>query len=172
MLQSIKRAHRLNSAHPKLHSCLVRFCGVLNQNKDTLDPVVKEVIEQEKVMLLKSKDAAQLNRDYLDTYCNSLEAVLEGARMLYYLNPKMQSTALGLVTNLDNKYQDVNITTCDSVLKSLKKGDFGQCDSQVEEFMNKCQVLFPHAGNFRSPSSPLVCESNHVPPDQDNYSSN
>ena len=124
------------------------------------------------VVLFKNKDAAQLNREYLDTYCNSLEAVLEGAKMLYYLNSKLQSIALGLVTNIDNKYQDVNIKTCKNVLKSLKRGDFGPCDTEIEQFMSKCQVLFPHAVDFRSPGSIMHCESNHIPPDPDNYSSN
>lgn len=108
MLQSLKRANRLDCDNPKLHSCLVRFYGVLNKNKD-LDSTVKEVIEQEIIVLFKNRDAIQLNKEYLDVYCNSLEAALEGARMLHYLNPKLQNSALALVTNLDNKYQDVNI---------------------------------------------------------------
>lgn len=40
---------------------------------------------------------------------NRLEATLEGARSLYYLDPKSLNTALSLVTSLDNKFVDVNI---------------------------------------------------------------
>ncbi|KAB0796534.1 hypothetical protein PPYR_10595 [Photinus pyralis] len=172
MLQSLKRAHKLDAINPKLHSCLVRFHEFLTKNKATLDETITEVIESEKGVLFKNKDVVLLNREYLDTYGNSLEAVLEGAKMLYYLNSKLQSTALGLVTNIDNKYQDVNIKTCKNVLKSLKNGDFGPCDTEIEQFMTSCQVLFPHAIDFRSPSSIVHCESNHIPPDPDNYSSN
>lgn len=109
MLQSIKRAHKLDPNNPKLHSCLIRFYGVINQSKEGWDAALEEVVKQEVKVLIKNKDAKQLNKDFLEVHSNSLESVLEGAKMLYYLDMKEQAKALSLVTNLDNKYKDVNI---------------------------------------------------------------
>lgn len=110
MLQSIKRAHNLDPNNAKLHTCLIRFYDAINQSKKDWEPAVKEVVEKEVTVLFNNKDAKQLNKEFLEKYSNSLEAVLEGAKMLYYLDPKNQSTALSLVTNLDTKkYHDINI---------------------------------------------------------------
>lgn len=109
MLQSIKRAYKLDSNHPKLHSCLIRFYEFINQSKDCWDPAVEEVVRKEVKVLLKDKDAKQLNKEFLERHSKSLEHVLEGAKMMYYLDPKNQSDALNLVINFDNNYCDINI---------------------------------------------------------------
>lgn len=110
MLQSIKRAYKLDPINPKLHSCLIRFYAHVNQSKENWDPAVEEVVKSEVKSLFNDKDAKQLNKEYLESYSNSLECILEGAKMLYHLDIKEQANALKLVTNLDNKYKDVNIT--------------------------------------------------------------
>lgn len=110
MLQSIKRAHKLDPLNPKLHTCLIRFCDVINNSKDTWESSVEQVVTKEVETFLCGKDANQLNKEYLESNKDSLESVLEGAKMLYYLDLKNQNTALDLITNLDNKFKDVNIT--------------------------------------------------------------
>lgn len=109
MLQSIKRAYKLNPTHPKLHSCLIRFSEVINRNKDNWDPIILEVINQEMEPLFKGKDAGQMNKEFLELNSNRLEASLEAAKMMYYLDPKSLSNALSLVTSLDNKFVDINL---------------------------------------------------------------
>lgn len=109
MLQCIKRAYKLDRNNPKLHSCLIRFYEFVNQSKDSWDSAVEEVVKNEVKCLFNDKEAKQLNKDYLETFSNSLESILEGAKMLYHLDNKEQARALSLVTNLDNKYKDVNI---------------------------------------------------------------
>lgn len=109
MLQSIKRAYKLDPNNPKLHSCLIRFYAHVNQSKDKWESAVEEVVKSEVKNLFNDKDAKQLNKEYLEKYSNSLECNLEGAKMYYHLDNKEQATALKLVTNLDNKYKDVNI---------------------------------------------------------------
>lgn len=108
MLQSIKRAYKLHPDHPKLHSCLIRFSEVINRNKGNWDPIILEVVNQEVAPFFKGKDAAQMNKEFLEMNSNRLDATLEGAKMMYYLDPKSLSTALSLVTSLDNKFVDVN----------------------------------------------------------------
>lgn len=109
MLQSIKRAYKLDANHPKLHSCLIRFYEFISQSKDGWDPAVDEVVKQEIKVLFEEKDAKQLNKDFLKRHSKSLEHVQEAAKMMYYLDPKNQSDAINLVINFDNNYCDVNI---------------------------------------------------------------
>ena len=109
MLQSIKRAHKLNPEDAKLHTCLIRFYEVMQKNKEGWDPVIEEVIAKETEVLFGGKNADELNTGFLQRNSNMLEATLEGARMLYYLDPKNKSSAVSLVTNVDNKFVDVNI---------------------------------------------------------------
>lgn len=47
MLQSIKRAFRLDSSHHHLHDCLVRFQCWLDDNLASLNPAVAAVINKE-----------------------------------------------------------------------------------------------------------------------------
>lgn len=110
MLQSLKRVHKLSPKNPKLHSCLIRFYEVFNQNKGSWDPSVEQVLKQEVKLLFNGKNAEQLNKEFLDNNSFSLEAVLECCRMMYYLDDHTQKAAISLVTSLDdNKYQDINL---------------------------------------------------------------
>lgn len=81
----------------------------MNQNKVELDPAVAEVLKKQSETLFSAKEAKQLNNDFLDKNSSSMQAVLEGAKMVYFLDPKNQKTALNLICSLDNKFKDVNI---------------------------------------------------------------
>lgn len=109
MLQSLKRAHKIDPQNPRLHTCLVRFNEGLSQCRDGLDPVVKEVLDREVPALLCSKGSHQLNSEYLEAHSNRLEAVLEAAKIMYWLDQATQSTAISLVTKLDNNFRDLFI---------------------------------------------------------------
>lgn len=113
MLQSIKRARRVGASHPKLHSCLIRFYGwVADKRKDNeLPQAVRFVLDRE---LPEGVDAAELNNSYLENSAGSLAAVLEGAKMLYHLNPADQRTALNLVvkTSKDPATTDADAKVC------------------------------------------------------------
>lgn len=109
MLQSLKRAHKVDPTDPKLHCCLIRFYEIVVKNKGSWESSVEEVITQETKAYFDGKDAKQLNKDFLERHSTSLCAVFEGAKMMYRLDNKSQSQALKLVTSLDNKYNDVNI---------------------------------------------------------------
>lgn len=109
MLQSLKRAHKVNPKDPKLHSCLIRFNEVVVKNKGSWEESLEEVITKETKAYFDGKHAKQLNKDFLASNSTSLCCVFEGAKMMYRLDNKCQSQALKLVTSLDNKYTDVNI---------------------------------------------------------------
>lgn len=165
MLQSLKRAYKVDPTNPRLHSCLIRLHQFVQKNEGSWDPSVEQVIMQETKVYFEGKDAISLNKEFLERNSNSLRAGLEGAKVMYQLDSKRQSEAIILVTSLDNKYHDVNIEVCTDILKSLRNGDLGNCDAQLEEFTKKCYVMFPYTAAFQPPSEvePPSSESvNHV----------
>ncbi|KAJ8922616.1 hypothetical protein NQ315_007648, partial [Exocentrus adspersus] len=173
MLQSLKRAHKVDPKNPKLHSCLIRFHQIIEEQKGNWDPSVKEVVTQETKIYFEGKNAYDLNREFLENNSNSLRAVLEGTKMMYHLDNKSQSRAVSLVTSLDNKYQDVDIEICTEILDSLRRGDLGSCDAQLEEFVKECNLRFPYTAAFKPPSEWVPPnETNHVNQEQENYNSN
>lgn len=109
MLQSLKRIHAVDSKHPKLHSCLIRFHEFVSANKSTWDPSVQQVVAQESERFFAGKDPQRLNKEFLEANPRSLRAAFESAKVLYRLDAKNQSQAINLVTNIDNKFEDVNI---------------------------------------------------------------
>lgn len=109
MLQSLKRAHKVDPKNPKLHSCVIRFHQIIQEQKCDWDPSVEEVITKETKIYFDGTDAKELNKKFLESNSDSLRAVFEGAKMMYHLDNKSQSHAVSLVTSLNDKYQDVNI---------------------------------------------------------------
>lgn len=164
MLQSLKRSHRLDPENPQLHSCLIRFYEVVEKNKSTWDPAVIEVVDKEITPIFQGKTADQINKEFLEKYPNSLVAVLEGAKMMYHLDESKQSVALKMATSLDNKYTDISLQACSNVLRTLRKGDFGDCDLEIKDYIERCHKHFPYAAIFKpkSEQQQQVTEVNHL----------
>lgn len=109
MLQSIKRAYRLDRKNCKLHSCLIRFHEYILTTKDLLPKAVREVVDKEVRPMLDGKAPKELNDLFLQKNANCLEAVYQGAKMLYHLDSSKQSQALALVMNFNENMKDINI---------------------------------------------------------------
>lgn len=77
MLQSIKRANRLEPESAALHSCLVRFL-VFMARAGKQDPALLQVVQQETQPIFRGRDARQLNAQFLARHGRSLPARLEG----------------------------------------------------------------------------------------------
>ncbi|XP_060532517.1 N-alpha-acetyltransferase 15, NatA auxiliary subunit [Cylas formicarius] len=150
MLQSIKRAHRVDAANAKLHGCLARFLRVIDDQKEW-DPAVVEVVASETKAFLDARDVARLNERFLSRNADSLAAAHEAAKVLYHLDPANQKRALDLVlTNVDNnKCADASVEVCADILRSLEAGELGACDALAEDFRRRCAVRFPYAAAFR-----------------------
>ncbi|XP_063227902.1 N-alpha-acetyltransferase 15, NatA auxiliary subunit [Bacillus rossius redtenbacheri] len=173
MLQSIKRAYRLAPDHPQLHCCLVLFCKGMARWQGSLEPPVATVIRQEMEPISGGRSAHQLNEQFLAAHARDLEALFQGARMMYHLDPLRQEEAIKLATKLDKDIQNVNLKTCTKVLTSLKNGEFGSCPTQIAEYKESCHTRFPYAQVFRpSLSCHALSESNHVSEGQENSVSN
>lgn len=62
-----------------------------------------------------------------------------------------------------------SLQICTDVLRSLRDGDFGKCDAQLDDYIKQCQKKFPYAAAFKPPqpaSAMTVVDSNHVCPEQ------
>lgn len=146
MLRSIKRAYTLEPNNPDLHCCLVRF--LRHTSESTLSNIVSEVVKRQSADIFSNNAASALNTEFLAKNSKSLPHLLQGARMLYLLDPKSQLRAIDLVCKLDN-LKAVNLQNCTKVLEALQKGDFGLCEDAIHEFSTKCHQLFPFATAFR-----------------------
>ncbi|KAG9436680.1 N-alpha-acetyltransferase 15, NatA auxiliary subunit [Apis mellifera carnica] len=158
MLRSIKRAHGLDSNNPDLHTCLVRF--MLYINRSPLEGPVGEVVKRQTSGIYSASTATQLNAEFLKKNRNSLPHLLQGARMLYVLDPSAQTKALSLITNIDG-LESVTLQNCTKVLESLCNGDFGHCDSTIADYMVKCHKYFPYATAFRPPETKVTVTIKH-----------
>ena len=83
MLQSVKRALKLDSGHPQLHSCLIRLLRFLTDgdllNEKVSHPALASVLASEtKPLFQNHKDAQQLNSEFLKQNSNSLPHLLQG----------------------------------------------------------------------------------------------
>ncbi|KAG7203683.1 hypothetical protein KM043_013711 [Ampulex compressa] len=156
MLRSIKRAHRLDPNNPELHTCLVRF--MQHTSGPPSEGPVGEVIKRQTAGIFSSTTAAKLNTEYLKNNRNSLPHLLQGARMLYMLDPSSQARALSLISNIED-LDGVTLQNCTKVLEALRNGDFGHCDSTIADYIVKCHKRFPYATAFRPPESKAM--ANH-----------
>lgn len=147
MLQSIKRAHRLDSNNPDLHSCIVRFLRHIAAAR--LDGPVAEVVERQTKEIYSSPDPIKFNNAFLIKNSKSLSHLLQAGRMLYLLDSSNQAKALSLVTRFDN-LTGVTLSNCTKVFEALRNNDFGSCDVVTNEYMRNCQIRFPYATLFRS----------------------
>ncbi|XP_012285201.1 N-alpha-acetyltransferase 15, NatA auxiliary subunit [Orussus abietinus] len=148
MLQSIKRAHRLDANNPELHACLVRFRQ--HVAGATLEGAVAEVVSRQTRDVYGTSSAAQLNTEYLRKNSRSLAHLLQGARMMCLLDAFSQPRALSLVTQLE-QIGGATLETCTRVLDALRSGELGHCEEAVvREYAARCQKRFPYATAFRS----------------------
>lgn len=157
MLQSIKRAYRLEPNNCELHTCLVRFVELVSSKLGTLEAPVVDVINQVMEPITRGRSAKQMNEDFLKENSNNLAALLQGARMMYALDQSRQEEAIKLATTLE-KVEGINIKNCSRVLQALQAGDFGSCAQRLEEYKSSCHRIMKYATLFRPPSPPVLNE--------------
>ena len=82
MVQSVKRALKVDANHPELHSCLIRLFRFLEEEKLLSDAVsnaaVAAVLKTESQTLFNNLDATQLNKEFLEHKANSLPHLHQG----------------------------------------------------------------------------------------------
>lgn len=148
MLQSIKRARRLDADHPRLHACLVRFhrWAAERLRDGELPEAVRSVIERE----LPSQDAVRLNTEYIERWGKgALAAAVEGAKMICLLDPPRQAEALRLVLDaVRAPTRDADHISCMVALHEMQDGYFGDCPDAINEYVRICHARFPRSTSF------------------------
>ncbi|XP_035158448.1 N-alpha-acetyltransferase 16, NatA auxiliary subunit isoform X2 [Callithrix jacchus] len=147
MLQSVKRAFAINSNDPWLHECLIRFSKSVS-NHSNLPDTVSKVLSQEMQKIFVNKDLESFNEDFLKRNATSLQHLLSGAKMMYFLDKSRQEKAIALATRLDETVNDKNVKTLIKVSEALLDGSFGNCSSQYEEYKMACHNLLPFTSAF------------------------
>ncbi|XP_012503657.1 PREDICTED: N-alpha-acetyltransferase 16, NatA auxiliary subunit [Propithecus coquereli] len=147
MLQSVKRAFALNSNNPWLHECLIRFSKSVSKHSNLPD-IVSKVLSQEMQKIFVNKDLESFNEDFLKRNATSLQHLLSGAKMMYFLDKSRQEKAIAIATRLDETVKDKNVKTLIKVSEALLDGSFGNCSSQYEEYRMACHNLLPFTSAF------------------------
>ncbi|XP_053616386.1 N-alpha-acetyltransferase 15, NatA auxiliary subunit [Plodia interpunctella] len=150
MLQSLKRAWRLNSSHHHLHDCLLRFHGFLESGAE-LNPHVLTVLHKESQPMFLGRSAVQMAEEYLmETGQQSQESALWGARALRRLRPERTPRARAHALALHRPR--TTLQGCVEVLESLRAGDFGPCEKEIEDYIEACRRKYPYAIAFKPPA--------------------
>ncbi|XP_035680936.1 N-alpha-acetyltransferase 15, NatA auxiliary subunit-like isoform X3 [Branchiostoma floridae] len=152
MLQAVKRAVTLDPNSAWLHECLVRFSKAVSE-KNNLPGPVSTVLKEETKALFGEVDIKQFNANFIKRNSNSLQHLLAGAKMLYFLDPQSQDRALELATDLSENLIDRNVKICIKVYEALSSGAFGKCEEQTETYKTQCHQIFPFARVFMPPKS-------------------
>uniref|UniRef100_A0A8I3NLQ3 N-alpha-acetyltransferase 16, NatA auxiliary subunit n=1 Tax=Canis lupus familiaris TaxID=9615 RepID=A0A8I3NLQ3_CANLF len=147
MLQSVKRAFAINNNHPWLHECLIKFSKSVS-NHSNLPDIVSKVLAQEMQKIFVNKDLESFNEDFLKHNATSLQHLLSGAKMMYFLDKSRQEKAIAIATRLDETIKDKNVKTLLKVSEALLDGSFGNCNSQYEEYRVACHNLLPFTSAF------------------------
>lgn len=121
MLQSIRRAHKTEPDHPLLHTCIIRYRLYLDQRAGTIEKPVMTVVNQTMKPIWEEKDAKRLNAEFLNAHKNNLRYVLQGAKMLYRLEPQQQQVAVSLATCLDDHVKEATLQVSRPREKEKKK---------------------------------------------------
>lgn len=168
MVQSIKRALKVDPSHPQLHSCLVRLYRFLNDadllNENAAQPAVAAVLKKETQSLFgECANGEQLNKEFLERNANSLPHLLQGAKMMHFLNASREEEAASIVTRLSDAHTGVDPKTCSEVLEALKTGDFGETGRKaVDDFKAWCHERMPNAVDFLSGQQTVANNHNHA----------
>ncbi|KAM5278003.1 N-alpha-acetyltransferase 16, NatA auxiliary subunit isoform 5-T5 [Hipposideros larvatus] len=147
MLQSVKRAFAIDSNNPWLHECLIKFSKSVS-NHSNLPDIVSKVLSQEMQKIFFNKDLESFNEDFLKHNATSLQHLLSGAKMMYFLDKSRQEKAIAIATRLDETLKDKNVKTLIKVSEALLDGSFGSCNSQYEEYRTACHNLLPFTAAF------------------------
>ncbi|XP_059935813.1 N-alpha-acetyltransferase 16, NatA auxiliary subunit isoform X2 [Mesoplodon densirostris] len=147
MLQSVKRAFAINRNNPWLHECLIKFSKSVSSHSNLPD-VVSKVLSQEMQKIFVNKDLESFNEDFLKHNATSLQHLLSGAKMMYFLDKSRQEKAIAIATRLDETIKDKNVKTLIKVSEALLDGSFGSCNSQYEEYRMACHNLLPFTSAF------------------------
>lgn len=146
MLQSLKRACRINAEHPGVYSCLMRYYGVLENQSAAMDASVKTVIDAERKNLFNGCTAKQLAEQFTKKHGGSMEHLLETAKWMYTADKTKRKEAIDKITSFNLEKQ--TLENCGKVYENLKYLDATEQESN--NYRIECHKRFPYALIFQT----------------------
>ncbi|KJE95561.1 NMDA receptor-regulated protein 1 [Capsaspora owczarzaki ATCC 30864] len=116
MLQSLKRAQRIDANNADLHKAIVQFALRVAANGATYQPTVSTVINQALPELLNKQTPKQFVEAYKPA---TLLQVLRNAEARLLVDPASKSQAIKLVVDAASKASDATIETFSTVQNAL-----------------------------------------------------
>ncbi|KAM3934345.1 N-alpha-acetyltransferase 16, NatA auxiliary subunit isoform 1-T1 [Leptodactylus fuscus] len=158
MLQSVKRAFSIDRNNQWLHECLIRFSKSVSDHSNLPDIVIK-VLSHEMKSIFTNKNLENFNEEFLKNNSTSIQHLLSGAKMMYYLDKSRQEKAIAIATRLDETLIDRNVKSLTRVLDALLDGSFGSCNTRYEEYRAACHKLFPFTPAFMLSANEEDCNT-------------
>lgn len=161
MLQSLKRAVRLDANNSTLRRHQVMFLSFIEARRQQLAAPLQEVVDLELKKMLGevATSAVELNERFLKENCNSFVHLVENTKSIAMLQESAEAkrNAVNLLCSKDlDGLRDISLDGCVQMINSLKSGVFGKVEETVvEELKKKCLRLFPLASHFLSSSEKL-----------------
>lgn len=155
MLQSLKRAVRIDPTNATLHRQLVLFYDLTETQKEQFAAPLKQVLDLELKKLAGEKitSASALGDHYLKQNSNSFVHRYESAKLMAMLNKdnfEAKRNAVNLLCSQElDTLEDVSLEGCSQMIASIKSGLFGEVEeSVVEELKRLCRNVYPLATLF------------------------
>ncbi|ESO01348.1 hypothetical protein HELRODRAFT_112750 [Helobdella robusta] len=151
MLQAVKRGWKINRNNPQIHECVIQFLHAVSQEASSLPEQVRQVLKVESEKTFGKLSANELNENFIRANSNSLSHLLAGSKMRCFLNPDKKEDSLNhLLSNHVPGNEKCTVEECQAVFASLSLGDFGNCENETKQYMEKCHKVYIHAKAFYS----------------------
>ncbi|CAF0922384.1 unnamed protein product [Rotaria sordida] len=170
MLRCLKRMKKLDTNHPKLHSCLMKFLKLV-KTEPIVDERLRTLIDEElKIFDIKQEDSIknieEFNENFIKNHSNSLSYRAEAVKIMLLINPKNNFKAIEFLTTLNSNFIDQNLKVCSNIYENMQLGDYGSIESSIiEKYRLECNHLWPQANLFQiNPSSTFDQSQSSAPP--------
>lgn len=100
MLQSLKRAFKIDANNCVLLESLIRYQKLLETKLSSADESVKTVIEKETKLLFNNQSGIEMINNYLKKNEKSAEAIVSAVKSMYFLDKSKKSQAMKLLDSL------------------------------------------------------------------------
>eukprot|EP00112_Aurelia_sp_Birch-Aquarium-sp1_P001688 Seg1183.1 transcript_id=Seg1183.1/GoldUCD/mRNA.D3Y31 product="N-alpha-acetyltransferase 15 NatA auxiliary subunit" protein_id=Seg1183.1/GoldUCD/D3Y31 len=166
MLQSIKRAYALDSDHPKLHECIVRFAKTIADTRSNLSQTVTAVLDRGMPKFLVNVDLPSYNMAYFEKHSTSLVCRIHVAKMIYYLDNSKKAAAVKMMTEMPDNLEDRTLENCIMAYETIENGSLGESSLLLMEFKQSCHRMFPFATIFQCSENSIdqspTCNHNNI----------
>jgi len=157
MLQSLKRALKLDRNNSTLNRQLILFYNFVELNRDNLCDPLKEVLDLEMEKLIgtnpeKITSALDLNERFLQQNADSLIHRIESSKIVAMLKKDCEEEKKNSFNSINTdleKMKDLTIDNCTQMIKCLKDGIYGSIDDNtIDGLISRCHRIFPYATPF------------------------